>query len=102
MFTLLNLFGRDLVTLLKTTTWDTAGDLLAWKATDWLGSEVPEEIGEMDVAWVRAAELQASTGEPYLVAVPSTDDMSEVMQDFVNAKFQAYFCCLFREIFLRS
>jgi hypothetical protein len=34
------------------------------------------------MAWVREAELQASKGVPYLVAVPITDDMSEVRRSF--------------------
>jgi hypothetical protein len=44
-----------------------------------------EEMGgNVDLAWVREAELlQVSTaGMPYLVAVPITDDMSEVRRCF--------------------
>jgi hypothetical protein len=77
MLTQVNMFRQDLPTVLKTTAWNSRGDLLAWVAQDWAESE-KNSNGKRPISLVMEAEVKNGTGLPYLVAIPMTDDMTEV------------------------
>jgi len=77
MLTQVNMFRQDLPTVLKTTAWNSRGDLLAWVAQDWAESG-KNSNGKRPVSLVMEAEVKNGTGLPYLVAIPMTDDMTEV------------------------
>jgi hypothetical protein len=77
MLTQVNMFRQDLPTVLKTTAWNSRGDLLAWVAQDWAESG-KNSNGKRPISLVTEAEVKNGTGLPYLVAIPMTDDMTEV------------------------